>query len=160
MATPIHPYQHREAFCLMEYQPQDQEIEKLGPGEIPETRSIIIWNSRDGVTPFCCSIEGIEYQHVNWNRDFCDPYHVPKVGDYIFIDCDREAWEAIEKAKIEEWWNHPEYPLSARYETKEQALEEFMKEFRPGQPLTVKVDGDMHSRFVFSSHWKGGGRFA
>ena len=65
-------YNHPEAFCLMTYR------DAAGNREI-------IWNSRDGVTPFIVtSRQGLESQHVNWKDDKRDVRHVPKIGDRIF----------------------------------------------------------------------------
>ena len=79
---------HGEAFCLMTYQCQ-----KCGNREI-------IWNSRDGVTPFIttCYIEGCggESQHVNWGSDVCKPDTLPMPGQRFWRDgTDEEAREII-----------------------------------------------------------------
>ena len=56
-------YKHPEAFCLMEYQ-----CGKCGGMEI-------LWNSRDGVTPFQinCQICGDRMSHVHPSHDICAP---------------------------------------------------------------------------------------
>jgi hypothetical protein len=67
-------YYHREAFCLMWYQDTDGNRER-------------IWNSRDGVTPFSIrSRQGLDATHVDWDRDEWRPFHIPEVGDRIFVD--------------------------------------------------------------------------
>lgn len=127
---------HAEAYCRMEYK-------NRVTGQI-----VVIWNSRDGVTPFCAGIDGVEHQHVNFALDQFQRYWVPEVGDYIFIDCDHDTWKAQEKEHIERDWDHPEYPISKMGLTKEATLVEFMKEFQPGQPMTVQVTQEIHDHFM------------
>lgn len=80
-STPVHPqtgrpHVHFEAFCLMTYETAD--------GAIMER----IWNSRDGVTPFCIrTVDGSEeMQHVRWREDTYAPNHRPEPGDRVFCD--------------------------------------------------------------------------
>ena len=72
-------YQHREAFCLMQYRSDDgTEAEQL-------------WNSRDGVTPFIItSRSGKRMTHVDWNSDECVPDFKPAKGMRIFVDATEE----------------------------------------------------------------------
>lgn len=131
------PYKmtHQEAYCRMEYKrPTENEI-------------VVIWNSRDGVSPFCAHIDGVEYQHINWQLDQYQRYWVPDVGDYIFMDTDYATWEKFEKDNVERNWDHPQYPMSQTFSTKEEALVELMKEFRPGEPMTIKVTQEIHDHF-------------
>lgn len=82
-------YSHPEAFNFMEY-----------TGGRPGCRIFLtIWNSRDGVTPFCyISTEfGIELQHTNWNGDKFNPDHKPKTGELIWVSWTEVA--AREQAK-------------------------------------------------------------
>lgn len=70
-------HQHSEAFKLMHYECNECHKTEL------------IWNSRDGVTPFglpCIhpKCEGIMH-HVHWDKDEYKPKHAPKTGDYVFI---------------------------------------------------------------------------
>lgn len=61
-------YNHGEAFMLMQY-----SCQKLRCGHYE-----IIWNSRDGVTPFaaqCPSCGQPSLQHVNWRGDVRAPEH-------------------------------------------------------------------------------------
>lgn len=148
MQNPEHT--HAEAYCRMEYFAKSIN------------RMIVIWNSRDGITPFCAFIDGVEYQHVNWALDQWQRYWVPDVGDLIFIDCDYATWEAQEKEHIERDWENPEYPISKMELTKAEALVEFMKSFRPGQPMTVKVTQVIHNHFMEKarSQYTGPVRFA
>jgi hypothetical protein len=66
---------HKEAYCLMQYQ------------TIDKTETEILWNSRDGVTPFIItSRTGKEMRHVNWQSDVRVPYFQPAAGMRIFVD--------------------------------------------------------------------------
>lgn len=62
-------YQHREAFALMQYESDDGSSCRL------------IWNSRDGVTPFVVTIDGVEYRHVRWGEDRCVPGYAVVMAD-------------------------------------------------------------------------------
>jgi len=79
-------FNHAEAFCLMTYQ-----CESCGLREI-------VWNSRDGVTPFvigCSKCKGLS-QHVDWHYDICDPNHGATRGERIFVNITQEI--AVEMA--------------------------------------------------------------
>lgn len=68
-------HRHGEAFCLMTYL-----AKQTGEREV-------LWNSRDGVTPFIIpSRSGVLMQHINFRDDRYAPLHVPKVGDRVFAD--------------------------------------------------------------------------
>lgn len=70
-------HQHGEAFRIMTY-----ECKKCGFKEL-------IWNSRDGVTPFClvCPRCGNWAQeHVDWSKDVYAPHYEPPKGARIFVD--------------------------------------------------------------------------
>jgi hypothetical protein len=72
-------YVHKEAFCLMQYATDD--------GFLVE----ILWNSRDGVTPFgITSKDGRPMKHVHWDKDDCMPGFKPKPGMRIFVDATEE----------------------------------------------------------------------
>ena len=66
-------YQHAEAFCLMTYRSDDGSEEE------------VIWNSRDGVTPFTVRLlSGKRATHVNWAADQASPGHKPGPGERYF----------------------------------------------------------------------------
>ena len=118
-----------EAMCLMWY-----ECKSCGTNER-------IWNSRPRVTPFVINCEcGGEMNHVHWHLDEFAPNHTPKKGDRIFVDCSKETMEKHWKKVIDKNWNHPEYPISKRHETKEKALVSFMSSWEFGQPTVIKID--------------------
>ena len=78
-------FNHTEAFCLMEY----RYVSNPKGG-------FLIWNSRDGVTPFIVFYEGREMKHVNWGRDqqVTDIDYIKSVilrpGNHIFRDTTAE----------------------------------------------------------------------
>lgn len=87
-------HHHAEAFCLMWYACKCGHQER-------------IWNSRDGVTPFCalCPSCGSPdemgtLQHVRWRDDLYAPEHEPTHGQRIWIDMTREAAEAYVDRRI------------------------------------------------------------
>ena len=85
-------YNHSEAFCLMKYRSDDGTEEE------------IIWNSRDGVTPFVLSLRsGKTAQHVDWHEDRCVPDYQPKPGERIFIDLTSEKAEEYAKRNVKRW---------------------------------------------------------
>jgi len=69
-----------------------------------------IWNSRDGVTPFIVrSRQGLSSQHVDWKRDRFLPYHVPAVGDRIFVTTTPERAREQAESWYETWSKDPEH---------------------------------------------------
>lgn len=74
---------HREAYALMRYQSRDTSVSR------------IVWNSRDGVTPFgfVDPETGIELVHVLWNEDVCKPDHVPHPDQLVFVT----EWPTMEE---------------------------------------------------------------
>jgi hypothetical protein len=70
---------HGEAFMLMKYRADDGTEEEL------------IWNSRDGVTPFVITLKsGKTATHVEWTGDAYAPRFEPPIGTRIFVDLTRE----------------------------------------------------------------------
>jgi hypothetical protein len=119
---------HAEAFKLMTYQCE----------KVREHREVI-WNSRNGVTPFlvgCRSCNG-QMQHIDFQRDVYSPGHKPKPGDRIFTDLTEERIEEKTKEWVEMLWNHPEFPLKASYESKPAAAVVMAK-----QLLVAKQHGE------------------
>lgn len=109
------PFQHAEAFCVMTYQ-----CEKC-------KRRELLWNSRDGVTPFlisCGKWEGAHgncdgsMAHADWQNDI----RAPAFGDLlkhghakketrIFVDANdpRARTRLLRDATrfVKEWWDKP-----------------------------------------------------
>ena len=122
-------YIHSEAFNLMKYETDDG------------LESEIIWNSRDGVTPFIISNRDKTKMmtHVRWSEDVCVPNHVPKPGDRIFVDVTPEMMRDGARKQIEKFWDHPTYPMKKSFSTKEEAMETLSK-FNPGEPAVITVN--------------------
>lgn len=69
-------YQHGEAYMLMTY-------------DCPCGHCEVIWNSRDGVTPFamgCPSCGNATLRHSDWNGDVRAPNHTPHHGQGVWRD--------------------------------------------------------------------------
>ncbi len=127
-------YNHVEAFCLMKYATKDGA----------ETE--IVWNSRDGVTPYIIpSKSGAEMSHVDWRNDTRTLDYQPKPGDRIFVDLGAERAKKLATERVERYWDHPEYPMSRMYGTKEEAVEGLLKanEFAPDAPHLVEWTPEM-----------------
>lgn len=122
-------YKHVEAFCLMKYATKN--------GTETET----VWNSRDGVTPYTIpSKSGVEMFHVDWRSDVRAPDHQPKLGDRIFVDLGAERARKLATERVEKFWDHPQYPMSGMYGSKEEAVEGLLtaSEFAPDWPHLVE----------------------
>ena len=134
-------YKHAEAFCLMTY------AEKGSPAGCDWLQ---IWNSRDGVTPFVLihPRTGAELMHVNWRDDQRVPDYVPEVGSYIFIDLHPEKAMQYAWAKVERYWEHPDYPMKEMFDTKKQAAQVMFGDFQEGEPDVVQVTDLIQRRFV------------
>lgn len=111
-----------EAYCLMKYASSD--------GGIVEW----LWNSRDGVTPFCILAKDgkTELRHVEWRRDKFRPNHRLQPGDRYFGPITRRAAKRYALERIESM-------DGTMYESKgrdreilfEQLLEEMLKDETP-----------------------------
>lgn len=131
---------HGEAFMRMRYQcdanPRHWEI---------------VWNSRDGVTPFIidCRVCKEQASHVNWSGDERDVAYVPEIGTRVFIDLSREAAEEAARKRVVEYWHHPTYPMSKSFETPEQARFALATRYLDsvGAPTVVEVDEFWHAVF-------------
>lgn len=128
-------FKHAEAFCLMHYR-----CAICGYTEI-------IWNSRDGVTPFClkCPRCGqLRETHENWAKDIRFPGWQPRPGQRVFIDLTRDKWIEHKKVFIERMWDNAQYPMRDRYGSKEIALQELTKEgWHEGDPDVVEFKEGM-----------------
>lgn len=77
LAQGLHGYKHAEAYCLMVYR-----CSSCGHLEV-------IWNTRDGVTPFgtsCPSCGLPTFCHSMLSLDWCVPEHRPHWGQRVWID--------------------------------------------------------------------------
>jgi hypothetical protein len=92
VATTSARYNHAEAFALMTYQAEDGERE-------------VIWNSRDGVTPFVIMLRsGKEARHVNWSADRRVLDYDPQPGERVFTDLTKERWRSGWFRNAERYW--------------------------------------------------------
>ncbi len=122
-------FDQKEAMCMMDYACEEcSNLER-------------IWNSRPKVTPFiisCSECDGA-MQHVNWAKDEYMPNHQPKKGDRIFVDVSRADAKEFETKKIERYWDDGEYPMSKRFDSKEEALKTLLENWEFGQPMVITV---------------------
>lgn len=98
---------HKEAFMLMQYQCENVECRAIE----------IIWNSRDGVTPFmgpsCREFNdsrerqcGGTTTHVKWDKDIYSPDYEPSPGMRIWRDGTLDMMRDIKRRMVE---RNPEY---------------------------------------------------
>lgn len=87
-------HRHVEAFCLMWYACKCGHQER-------------IWNSRDGVTPFCMQCPSCgspndmgSMSHVRFREDAYAPDHKPTIGQRIWVDMTGKAAEAYAAQRI------------------------------------------------------------
>lgn len=86
-------HKHAEAYHLMTYTADD------GSGA-----QEVIWNSRDGVTPFTLTLQtGQVATHTNWADDVYAPAHKPKPEDRIFIDLTPARAQVQARAALARW---------------------------------------------------------
>lgn len=96
MAAAMRKYNHVEAFCLMAYACTSCLHRE------------IIWNSRDGVTPFtlsCPTCGKPTLSHTYLAHDWCVPDHAPHWGQRVWIDMTRERADELVKRQLA----HPQY---------------------------------------------------
>jgi hypothetical protein len=131
LSAPTPAYRHSEAFCLMTYRADDGTEEE------------VVWNSRDGVTPFVIPLRsGKSAMHVDWDRDRRVPDYQPPPGSRMFVDLTEEAALAAARRNAEQWFADPEYGDEARraYGTVEALAADLAEDYlRPGAPDLVEV---------------------
>lgn len=172
-------HQHAEAFRHMTYVAKDDPSIWMR-----------VYNARDGVTPFGMMHPrlGVELTHKPpWQLDQYDPLYVPQVGEWVWIDLDSEKAMQLAVEKVEQWWDHPKYPLSERGMTKLEAAQMFVKDMlflthpetgetmpshapdlvQVTEPLQERIAAEVKERFEKRApiDWSrtipaGGGRFA
>jgi hypothetical protein len=127
-------YQHAEAFCLMKYRSDDGTEEEL------------IWNSRDGVTPFTVTLRsGKTATHVDWQSDRRIPDYEPPAGSRTFVDLTPERAREIAERIVDQYLSNPELGDDLRQQlgTRDQAIAELTAGYlRPGAPDIVEVAQD------------------
>jgi hypothetical protein len=103
------------------------------------------WNSRDGVTPFTCSSpqSGKGLTHKDWGADGRVPDHLPRVGDFIWVDMSRERMCELAERMADEG------PLRAddnRYD-RDGWVQVFMRNFSEGEPDLVQATEEIREAF-------------
>lgn len=108
-------YNHAEAFCVMTYRTEDDAEQE------------ILWNSRDGVTPFCIQLKsGRLANHVEWGRDFADPEYWKKLkpGDRMFVDLTMKRAIDHRRSYVGKYWDHM---MAQHYRTQSNAIRQLAK---------------------------------
>lgn len=98
----------------------------------------VIWNSRDGVTPFgCkCSACGIENMlHDDWSQDVYAPDHKLANGQRFWRDGTPDEAEAIMRKRIERYRDKHPIPVAKAQALIQEARDGTASEFQPGWPM-------------------------
>lgn len=124
-------HKHKEAFGLMQYQDEvTKDIE-------------ILWNSRDGVTPFGIKSRlGNPSYHINFRQDQCRPDFVPEPGMRIFVDASPKHAHIQQSAKdyVDKYWTQG-MSEALSVTTKDKAVEFFIAEWtKPGSPTIIEAE--------------------
>jgi hypothetical protein len=124
-------YQHREAFCLMLYRSEDGLEEEL------------IWNSRDGVTPFAVSSRDGErmLNHVDWHKDRRIPDFAPPPGSRYFASITEEEARQRAEARVDHVIAENNQTLPTMYGSKQELVDRFAAQYRIGESPIVKTAG-------------------
>jgi len=123
-------YLANDAFLVMQY-----ECEKCKKTEI-------LWNSRDGVTPFSISCRACDkgmMSHIKWREDYIDLDYVPVRGSRVFVDATPEIFKITLRALVDKNWDNPVYPMSGLFTTKEIALDDLSGELNSGDPYVLTI---------------------
>jgi hypothetical protein len=127
MAAGKQRHSHAEAFCLMNYICED-----CGHHEL-------IWNSRDGVTPFvarCRECQGAMV-HKDWSSDKYAPDHIPEPGQFIWIDMPDSLKRPVALGRIRAM--EDDFPL--RDEEIPEVVESIVEGFKEGTPWLIRWPG-------------------
>jgi len=119
-------YLHGEAFMLMRYRSDDG------------TEDEILWNSRDGVTPFTItSKSGKVMRHIDWPNDRRAVDFKPTAGMRIFVDATEELMRDSLVRYVEKiFTEHGGGYWSTREEAYAALLPSWLK---PGAPWIVET---------------------
>lgn len=122
---------HGEAFNLMTYRCESCQMYE------------IIWNSRDGVTPFMVTCRKCKsmMQHEAWSVDVFAPWHTPKPGDLVFVDLTEErALKFADKfIKIPEVIAYSSEHGPSLEEVHQGKIEELLREIRVNRGPDLRV---------------------
>ena len=75
--------------------------------------------------------------HIEWQKDKRIVNFTPHPRMRVFVDLSPEKHREYMSRRTERYWNNPEYPMSARWNTKEDAINDLCKSFKPGEPDVV-----------------------
>lgn len=70
----------------------------------PDVTPVVVWNSREWVTPMYVTIDGVQRAHRSWQRDRFDPSYVPPIGSYIFVDLTLDRALVDARAYVDACW--------------------------------------------------------
>lgn len=121
-------YNHKEAFCLMRYGCQDCNHREL------------IWNSRDGVTPFgttCPSCGNLNFVHMDWHWDKLTPNYKLNPYQKFWREGTQEEAVALITAQYNDYLKHnPIENISQRLAIAIQNIKDGKSlDYRPGWPV-------------------------
>lgn len=127
---------HAEAFKLMKYRTEDgAEWE-------------IIWNGRDGVTPFVIeSRTGKEMTHVDWDQDVITPVgYKPNPGTRMFVDATKELLRTKCWKYVNKYWKgdgtmmNPGMQSTFQGKSRAAVVDYFLDQWtKPGSPCLVEI---------------------
>jgi hypothetical protein len=134
-------YEHAEAFCHMRYRSDDH------------TEGLVVWNSRDGVTPFVITLpSGKQATHIDWHTDRRDPAHVPVVGEWVFVDLIQERANLLADRQAARLWADPDLrrQIQQQYGTAWDLAASLAADAmrQPGRPDLVQVDEELRARLL------------
>lgn len=111
-------YIHGEAFCLMKYQTDDG------------TETEMLWNSRDGVTPFMLlSKTGKQMKHVDWRNDKLAVDFKPPSGMRVFVNATLELVTPELNKYVDKIWDDEKYPASKQWTTKQECFDALLPDW-------------------------------
>ena len=118
---------HKEAYCLMLYRCDDQNCQ----------HAEVIWNSRDGVTPFStrCPLCGNFMHHIDWDRDTYNPHYVPLSGQGVWVDMPEELKVVVARKRVMESVGTKTYQATTESEELVKRVAESMRE---GEPWLIR----------------------
>ncbi len=102
-----------------------------------------LWNSRDGVTPFCIpSKDGsVTLQHTNWRNDERRPSHKPQKGDRVFVDLTLKRLKELTEKLWDKWVKDTALrkDLIAEYKDKETFVLRRTRTIQVGEPDVITI---------------------
>lgn len=114
-------HKHAEAFMLMTYASDDGRIRE------------VLWNSRDGVTPFIIGSKDqkTDLVHKDWHNDVYAPDHKLEPGQRYFVDATENLVKKELLAYIDKWWSDWTFPMHKMFASKEEAYTKLLEGWLP-----------------------------